>query len=37
MKNSLTWLNQKEFEIILETMSEDNNSTSNDDWTSNSI
>jgi hypothetical protein len=37
MKNSLTWLNQKEFEIILETMTEDNESTSQDDWTSNSI
>lgn len=37
MKNSLTWLNQREWEIILETMSEDNKSTSNDDWTSNSI
>ena len=35
MKNSLTWLNQKEFEIILETMIEDNNSNSSDDWTSN--
>lgn len=37
MKNSLTWLNQREFEIILETMSEDNVSNSNDDWTTNSI
>jgi len=37
MKNSLTWLNQKEFEIILETMTEDQNSNSSDDWTSNSI
>lgn len=36
MKNSLTWLNQKEFEIILETMDEENNNSS-DDWTSNSI
>lgn len=38
MKNSLTWLNQREFDIILETMEEDNNSNnSSDDWTSNSI
>lgn len=39
MKNSLTWLNQKEFEVILETMSDDeeDNSTSNNDWTSNLI
>lgn len=37
MKNSLTWLNSKEFEIILETMDEDNNNNSSDDWTSNSV
>ena len=37
MKNSLTWLNQKEYEIILETMSEETNDNGLDDWTSNSI
>lgn len=37
MKNSLTWLNTKEFEIILETMDEETNDNSSDDWTSNSI
>lgn len=37
MKNSLTWLNQKEFEILLETMDEDQVNNSSDDWTSNSI
>ncbi len=38
MKNSLTWLNQREFEIILETMDEEqNDNNSSDDWTSNSI
>lgn len=38
MKNSLTWLNSKEFEIILETMDEETvQNSSNDDWTSNSI
>lgn len=37
MKNSLTWLNQKEFEVILETMSDDNDSNSNSDWTSNVV
>ena len=37
MKNSLTWLNQKEFEVILETMDEDTLDNSSDDWTSNSI
>lgn len=35
MKNSLTWLNQKEYEVILETMDDDNNSNSDNDWTSN--
>ena len=37
MKNSLTWLNQREFDIILETMDEEQNDNSSDDWTSNSI
>lgn len=37
MKNSLTWLNSKEFEIILETMDEEISDNSSDDWTSNSI
>lgn len=34
MKNSNTWLNQREFDIILETMPK---SEENDDWTSNTI
>lgn len=37
MKNSLTWLNQREFDIILETIDEEVNNNSSDDWTSNSI
>lgn len=36
MKNSLTWINQKEYEVILESM-KDNDSTSDNDWTSNAI
>ncbi len=35
MKNSLTWLNQKEFEIILENLKE--NIPTQTDWTTNSI
>ncbi len=38
MKNSLTWLSQKEFEIILESMDDDEDeNNSNTDWTSNLI
>lgn len=38
MKNSLTWLNQREFEVILENMTDDNNSNnSSEDWTSNLV
>lgn len=38
MKNSLTWLNSKEFEIILETMEEDvDSNNSSDDWTTNRV
>jgi hypothetical protein len=35
MKNSFTWLNQKEFEIILETIEEDGRDS--EDWTSKTI
>lgn len=37
MKNSLTWLNQREFEIILETIDEDRVDNSSEDWTSNTV
>lgn len=33
LKNSYTWLNQKEFEIILESMEENDNNESGTDWT----
>ena len=36
MKNSYTWLNQKEFEIILETISKEGSETETD-WTTNTI
>lgn len=35
MKNSNTWLNQREFDIILETMQDSDNNDS--DWTSNTV
>lgn len=37
MKNSLTWLNQKEFEVILESIDEDDLDDYNDNWTSNLV
>lgn len=37
MKNSLTWLNSKEFEVLLENIDDNQDNNSSEDWTSNLV